>query len=64
MLTHVARGATNGTIAAALHLSERTVAHHVSAILAKLDAPNRTAAIEHARRGGLLARDGQLSGPR
>jgi DNA-binding CsgD family transcriptional regulator len=58
VLTHVARGETNGTIAIALHLSERTVAHHVSAILAKLDAPTRTAAVDAARSCGLLAQDG------
>jgi DNA-binding NarL/FixJ family response regulator len=58
VLTHVARGATNATIAAALHLCERTVAHHVSAILAKLDAPTRTAAVDVARSSRLLAQDG------
>lgn len=58
VLTHVARGATNGAIAQALHLSERTVAHHVSAILAKLDAPTRTAAVAAARSAGALAKDG------
>jgi DNA-binding NarL/FixJ family response regulator len=57
-LTHVARGGTNGSIATALHLSERTVAHHVSAILGKLDAPTRTAAVDAARSSGLLAQDG------
>jgi DNA-binding CsgD family transcriptional regulator len=49
-------GASNAQIAQALHLSERTVAHHVSAILAKLAAENRHAAVEQARRRGLLAR--------
>jgi DNA-binding CsgD family transcriptional regulator len=49
-------GASNAQIARALHLSERTVAHHVSAILAKLAAENRHAAVEQARRRGLLAR--------
>lgn len=49
--------ASNAEIAAALHLSERTVAHHVSAILAKLGARNRHLAVEHARRQGLLADD-------
>jgi hypothetical protein len=47
-------GTTNAQIAAALHLSERTVAHHVSAVLGKLAAPNRTAAVEVARGAGLL----------
>jgi len=61
VLGHVARGATNPEIATALHLSERTVAHHLSAILAKLDAPTRTAAVEAARNLGLL-KDGTASG--
>jgi DNA-binding NarL/FixJ family response regulator len=55
VLAVLASGATNAQIAASLHLSERTVAHHVSAILAKLHAPTRTAAAELARTGGLLA---------
>lgn len=55
VLSVLARGATNGEIAGTLHLSERTVAHHVSAILGKLDAPTRTAAVDVARRAGLLA---------
>jgi DNA-binding NarL/FixJ family response regulator len=62
VLGQLARGATNPEIAAALHLSERTVAHHVSAILAKLAAPTRTAAVETARRLGLL-KDGQAIRP-
>jgi DNA-binding NarL/FixJ family response regulator len=49
-------GASNAQIARELHLSERTVAHHVSAILAKLAAENRHAAVEQARRRGLLTR--------
>jgi DNA-binding CsgD family transcriptional regulator/predicted ATPase len=61
VLAHVARGATNPEIASALHLSERTVAHHLSAILAKLEAPTRTAAVEAARKLGLL-QDGTASG--
>jgi DNA-binding CsgD family transcriptional regulator len=63
VLTHVASGATNGAIAQALHLSERTVAHHVSAILGKLDAPTRTAAVDAARSAGLLAQDGPPPAP-
>ncbi|HET9104150.1 MAG TPA: LuxR C-terminal-related transcriptional regulator [Solirubrobacteraceae bacterium] len=48
-------GASNAEIATQLHLSERTVAHHVSAILAKLGARNRHQAVDQARRRGLLA---------
>lgn len=62
VLGHVARGATNPEIAAALHLSDRTVAHHLTAILAKLEVPTRTAAVEAARRIGLLE-DGTVAGP-
>ncbi|HEY7076386.1 MAG TPA: AAA family ATPase [Solirubrobacteraceae bacterium] len=63
VLEQVATGASNPAIAAALHLSERTVAHHVSAILAKLGAPNRIAAIERARTLGLLSQDGTAPPP-
>ena len=60
----LAGGATNPEIAAALHLSDRTVAHHVSAILSKLGAPNRTAAVLTAREAGLLSgQDGPVGGP-
>jgi DNA-binding CsgD family transcriptional regulator len=61
VLEQLATGATNPAIAAALHLSERTVAHHVSAILAKLGATTRLAAIEQARRRGLLSQDGTVA---
>jgi len=64
VLERLATGATNPAIAAALHLSERTVAHHVSAILAKLGAPTRVAAIEGARRRGLLPQSGSVGEPR
>ncbi len=64
VLSVLAGGATNPEIAAALHLSDRTVAHHVSAILSKLGAPTRTAAVSAAREAGLLGRqDGPLGGP-
>jgi DNA-binding CsgD family transcriptional regulator len=54
VLEQLGTGASNQAIARELHLSERTVAHHVSAILRKLNAANRMAAIEHARAQGLL----------
>ena len=64
VLTVLAGGATNPAIAAELHLSERTVAHHVSAILSKLGAPTRTAAVAAARDAGLLGlQDGPAGGP-
>jgi DNA-binding NarL/FixJ family response regulator len=55
VLERLAAGATNPDIATALHLSERTVAHHVSAILAKLGADGRHAAVARARERGLVA---------
>jgi DNA-binding CsgD family transcriptional regulator len=61
VLELLATGATNPAIAIALHLSERTVAHHVSAILGKLCAPTRHAAIEQARARGLISEDRQPS---
>ncbi len=64
VLEQMATGATNHAIAATLHLSERTVAHHVSAILGKLGAHNRLAAVEQARASGLLAQDRQIQEPR
>jgi DNA-binding CsgD family transcriptional regulator/tetratricopeptide (TPR) repeat protein len=61
VLEQLAGGATNPGIAAALHLSERTVAHHVAAILSKLGVPTRTAAVQAARTAGLL-KDGPDGG--
>jgi len=63
VLESLATGATNASIADTLHLSERTVAHHVSAILAKLGAANRLVAVERARNRGLLAQDGPHPAP-
>jgi DNA-binding CsgD family transcriptional regulator len=64
VLEQLSTGATNSEIAATLHLSERTVAHHVSAVLAKLGARNRAAAIEHAHARGLLGQLRQPHSPR
>jgi DNA-binding CsgD family transcriptional regulator/tetratricopeptide (TPR) repeat protein len=62
ILAQLATGASNPAIAARLHLSERTVAHHVSAILGKLGTPNRVLAIDRARALGLLSKDGSVDG--
>lgn len=53
ILDHVARGETNPLIARSLYLSPRTVANHVSNILAKLHATDRTDAAIRAREAGL-----------
>jgi DNA-binding CsgD family transcriptional regulator len=63
VLDRVAQGLTNAGIAEALSLSERTVAHHVSAILGKLGVSTRTAAVEASRAAGLLAQDRPMGGP-
>ena len=53
VLGHLADGQTNTTIARARYLSPRTVANHVSNILLKLQATDRTDAALRARRAGL-----------
>lgn len=50
----VAAGLSNQEIAARLSISERTVKFHVSAVLAKLGAKNRTQAVRLSRERGLL----------
>jgi DNA-binding CsgD family transcriptional regulator/tetratricopeptide (TPR) repeat protein len=53
VLELICAGHSNAEIAAKLVLSTRTVDHHVSAVLAKLGAPTRSAAAAHAARLGL-----------
>lgn len=48
-------GLTNAEMASALYLSVKTVGHHVSAILLKLDASNRKEAVKRAQSLGILA---------
>jgi DNA-binding CsgD family transcriptional regulator/hydroxypyruvate isomerase len=52
VLELLGRELSNRDIAALLHRSERTVEHHVAALLAKLGAPTRAAAVQAARRRG------------
>ena len=48
-------GLTNAELAARLYLSAKTVDHHVSAILAKLNVPNRREAVRRGRTLGIIA---------
>ena len=52
----IVRGANNLDISRTLGISRRTVEHHVSHILTKLGAANRTAAVLAAYGSGLLAK--------
>lgn len=53
MLALIGEGATNAEVGARLHISEKTVDHHVSAILQKLDVRSRTEAAHVSRRLGI-----------
>jgi DNA-binding NarL/FixJ family response regulator len=54
VLRMVAEGAANKTIAWKLDISEKTVQHHVAAILGKLNASNRTEAVSIGVRKGMI----------
>lgn len=53
VLEELAQGSRNSRIAARLGMSEKTVRNHVSAILLKLQVPDRTAAALKARDAGI-----------
>jgi DNA-binding CsgD family transcriptional regulator len=55
VLRLIALGRSNRAIAAELVLSLRTVAHHVTSILNKTNASNRTEAAAYASRHGLVS---------
>jgi len=54
VLEEIKLGKTNKAIAQQLFISERTVKFHVSALLSKLDATNRTDAVQIAVKRGLI----------
>ena len=54
VLRHMARGATNGEIAAALIVSEATIKTHVGAVFSKLGVRDRAAAIVFAYDHGIV----------
>ena len=53
VLELMAEGLSNGEIAQELTMSKKTVGHHVSAILRKVDAPSRSRAIAAAAKLGI-----------
>ena len=57
VLRLMAAGLSNREIAGSLTISERTVKFHVTSILNKLGADNRTQAVALAGRRGILSLD-------
>jgi NarL family two-component system response regulator LiaR len=57
ILALMVEGLNNTDISVRMHLSASTVKFHVSAIMGKLNAANRTEAVALAREQGLLARN-------
>jgi DNA-binding NarL/FixJ family response regulator len=56
-LALLSEGLPNQEISRRLFISERTVDHHVSAVLSKIGVPSRAAAAREARRMGIVASD-------
>jgi DNA-binding NarL/FixJ family response regulator len=56
VLSLIGDGCTNADIAERLFVSSKTVDHHVSAILAKLDAHTRAEAVSIALQANLINR--------
>jgi DNA-binding NarL/FixJ family response regulator len=54
VLSYLARGRSNKQIASTLMISERTVKFHVSSIITKLSAANRTDAVARAAQAGII----------
>ena len=58
ILSLMAEGYTNSTIASRLYLSPKTVRNYVSSIFTKLEVADRSQAIVHAREAGLGTKGG------
>ncbi len=54
VLTHIKKGLTNEQIGKQLFITERTVKFHITSILSKLNADNRTEAVDIGLRKGLF----------
>jgi DNA-binding CsgD family transcriptional regulator/tetratricopeptide (TPR) repeat protein/GTPase SAR1 family protein len=54
VLTLLSQGLQNNEIASQLYLSVKTIDHHISAILSKLEADSRTKAVARARELGII----------
>src|SRR5262245_39336527 len=63
VLALMAKGLANAEIAERLFTSTRTIDHHVSTILAKLDVRTRAEAVSHAFQSGLVQQNRQESTP-
>jgi DNA-binding CsgD family transcriptional regulator len=64
VLALLGAGLRNADIAARLHISEKTVDHHVSAVLAKLGVHTRREATQVAAARGIGPQDGEPAAPR
>lgn len=64
VLALLAEGQSNAEIAATLQVSPSTVEHHVSAVLAKLNARSRTQAVAQAAKIGVGAKIGARESPK
>ena len=62
ILGFVAAGLSNAQVGSRLHISAKTVDHHVSAILTKLDVPSRREAARVSRQWRLASQPGEVSG--
>ena len=55
IVNHVAQGYSNKQIAAELNISEQTIKNHISSIMIKLNANDRTEAVVVALKAGLIS---------